>query len=121
VNGELERIRKKEGRSLTHQVISRQMTGRDEENHDTLRRIYDVTVGIRARYLPHTSTKRRFYANPLGDELRTSLDSYNNRLEFITNLMHNLIYSIIMLHHDPQHVSSIAVLILRITDQERSS
>jgi hypothetical protein len=33
------------------------------------------------------------------------------RLEFITNLMHNFIYSIIILHHD-QHVSSIAVLIL---------
>jgi hypothetical protein len=35
------------------------------------------------------------------------------RLEFITNLMHNFIYSIIILHHDPQHVSSIAVLIFR--------
>jgi hypothetical protein len=32
-----------------------------------------------------------------------------NRLEFITKLMHNFIYSIIILHHDPQHVSSIAV------------
>jgi hypothetical protein len=38
-----------------------------------------------------------------------------NRLEFITNLMHNFIYSIIILHHDPQHVSSIAVLIFRRT------
>jgi hypothetical protein len=37
----------------------------------------------------------------------------NNRLEFITNLMHNFIYSIIILHHDPQHVSIIAVLIFR--------
>jgi tryptophan-rich sensory protein len=36
-------------------------------------------------------------------------------LEFITNLMHSFIYSIIMLHHDPQHVSSIAVLIFRRT------
>jgi hypothetical protein len=27
--------------------------------------------------------------------------------------MHNFIYSIIILHHDPQHVSSIAVLIFR--------
>jgi hypothetical protein len=25
----------------------------------------------------------------------------NNRLEFITKLMHNFIYSIIILHHDP--------------------
>jgi hypothetical protein len=57
VNGELGRIRKIGGRSLTH-VISRQMTGRDEENHDTLRRMYDVPAGIRAGYLPHTSTKR---------------------------------------------------------------
>jgi hypothetical protein len=38
------------------------------------------------------------------------------RLEFITNLMHNFIYSIIILHHDPQHVSSIAVLIFRRTN-----
>jgi hypothetical protein len=30
--------------------------------------------------------------------------------EFITNLMHNFIYSIIILHYDPQHVSSIDVL-----------
>jgi hypothetical protein len=30
-----------------------------------------------------------------------------SRLEFITNLMHNFIYSIIMLHHDPQHISYI--------------
>jgi hypothetical protein len=37
------------------------------------------------------------------------------RLEFITNLMHNFIYSIIILHHDPQHVSSIGVLIFRRT------
>jgi hypothetical protein len=37
------------------------------------------------------------------------------RLEFITNLMHNFIYSIIILHHDPQHVSSVAVLIFRRT------
>jgi hypothetical protein len=37
------------------------------------------------------------------------------RLEFINNLMHNFIYSIIILHHDPQHVSSIAVLIFRRT------
>jgi hypothetical protein len=36
------------------------------------------------------------------------------RLEFI-NLMHNFIYSIIILHHDPQHVSSIAVLVFRRT------
>jgi hypothetical protein len=36
-------------------------------------------------------------------------------LEFITNLMHNFIYSIIILHHDPQYVSSIAVLIFRRT------
>jgi hypothetical protein len=35
--------------------------------------------------------------------------------EFITNLMHNFSYSIIILHHDPQHVSSIAVLIFRRT------
>jgi hypothetical protein len=37
------------------------------------------------------------------------------RLEFITNLMHNFICSIIILHHDPQHVSSIAVLTFRRT------
>jgi hypothetical protein len=37
------------------------------------------------------------------------------RLEFITNLMHNFIYSIIILHYDPQHVWSIAVLIFRRT------
>jgi hypothetical protein len=37
------------------------------------------------------------------------------RLEFITNLMHNFIYSKIILHYDPQHVSSIAVLIFRRT------
>jgi hypothetical protein len=37
------------------------------------------------------------------------------KLEFITNLMHNFIYSIIILHHDLQHVSSIAVLIFRRT------
>jgi tryptophan-rich sensory protein len=36
-------------------------------------------------------------------------------LEFITNLMHNFIYSIIVLHHDRQHVSSIAVIIFRRT------
>jgi tryptophan-rich sensory protein len=36
-------------------------------------------------------------------------------LEFITNLMHNFIYSIIILHHYPQHVSSIAVLIFSRT------
>jgi hypothetical protein len=36
-------------------------------------------------------------------------------LEFITNLTHNFIYSIKILHHDPQHVSSIAVLIFRRT------
>jgi hypothetical protein len=29
--------------------------------------------------------------------------------------MHNFIYSIIILHHDPQHISSIAVLIFRRT------
>jgi hypothetical protein len=40
------------------------------------------------------------------NEQRASL-----RLEFITNLMHNFIYSIIILHHDSQHVPSIAVLI----------
>jgi hypothetical protein len=39
----------------------------------------------------------------------------SNRLEFITNLMHNFISSIIILHHDPQHVSNIAVLIFRRT------
>jgi hypothetical protein len=38
-----------------------------------------------------------------------------SNLEFITNLMHNFIYSIMILHHDPQHVSSIAVLIFRAT------
>jgi hypothetical protein len=37
------------------------------------------------------------------------------RLEFITNLMHNFIYSIIILHPDPRHVSSIAVLVFRRT------
>jgi hypothetical protein len=37
------------------------------------------------------------------------------RLEFITNLMHNFIYSIIILHHNPQHGSSNAVLIFRRT------
>jgi hypothetical protein len=37
------------------------------------------------------------------------------RLELITNLMHNFIYSIITLHRDPQHVSSIAVLIFKRT------
>jgi hypothetical protein len=37
------------------------------------------------------------------------------RHEFITNLMHNFIYSIIILHHDHQHVPSIAVLIFRRT------
>jgi hypothetical protein len=37
------------------------------------------------------------------------------RLEFITNLMHNFICSIIILHHDLQHISSIAVLIFRRT------
>jgi uncharacterized membrane protein len=36
-------------------------------------------------------------------------------LELIINLMHNFIYSIIILHRDPQHVSSIAVLIFRTT------
>jgi hypothetical protein len=41
--------------------------------------------------------------------------SYYFGLEFITNLMHNFIYSMIILHHDPQHVSSIAVLIFRGT------
>jgi hypothetical protein len=35
--------------------------------------------------------------------------------EFITKLMHNFIYFIIILHHDPQHVSSISVLIFRRT------
>jgi hypothetical protein len=35
------------------------------------------------------------------------------RLEFITNLMQNFIYSMIILHHDPQHVLSITVLIFR--------
>jgi hypothetical protein len=39
----------------------------------------------------------------------------NYGLEFITNLMHNFTYSIIILHHVPQHVSSIAVLIFRRT------
>jgi hypothetical protein len=38
-------------------------------------------------------------------------DLVKHRLEFITNLMHGFIYSIIILHHDPQHVSSITVLI----------
>jgi hypothetical protein len=37
------------------------------------------------------------------------------RLEFITNLMHNFIYSIIILYHVPQHVSSITVFIFRRT------
>jgi hypothetical protein len=37
------------------------------------------------------------------------------RLEFITNLMHSFIYSIIILHHDPQNFSSIAVLLFRRT------
>jgi hypothetical protein len=37
------------------------------------------------------------------------------QFEFITNLLHNFIYSIIILHHDPQYVSSIAVLIFRRT------
>jgi hypothetical protein len=41
--------------------------------------------------------------------------NYGGRLEFITNLMKNFIYSIIILHHDPQHVSSITVLIFRRT------
>jgi hypothetical protein len=36
-----------------------------------------------------------------------------SRLELITNVMHNFIYSIITLHRDPQHVSSIAVLTFR--------
>jgi hypothetical protein len=39
----------------------------------------------------------------------------NIRLEFITKLMRNFIYSIIILHHDPQHFSSIAVVIFRRT------
>jgi hypothetical protein len=37
------------------------------------------------------------------------------RFEFINNLMHNFFYSIIILHHDLQHVSSVAVLIFRRT------
>jgi hypothetical protein len=37
------------------------------------------------------------------------------RLEFISNLMRSFICSIIILHLDPQHVSSIAVLIFRKT------
>jgi hypothetical protein len=36
-------------------------------------------------------------------------------LEFVTNLMHNFIHSVIILHHDPQHVSNITVLIFRRT------
>lgn len=56
MNSELERVREKGERSL-NQVISRQMTGRDEENHDTLRTMHDVPAGIRARYLLHTSIK----------------------------------------------------------------
>jgi hypothetical protein len=37
------------------------------------------------------------------------------RLELITNLMHNSIYSIITLHRDTQQVPNIAVLIFRRT------
>jgi hypothetical protein len=37
------------------------------------------------------------------------------RLELVTNLIHNFIYSIKTLPRDPQHVSSIAVLIFRRT------
>jgi hypothetical protein len=40
---------------------------------------------------------------------------YCRKLEFISNLTHNFIYSIIILHHDPQQFSSIAVLIFRRT------
>jgi hypothetical protein len=43
------------------------------------------------------------------------MNKFIYRLELITNLMHNFIYSIITLHRDPQHVSSIAVLIFRRT------
>jgi len=55
------------GECSLNQVISRQITGRDEENHDTLRMIYDVPAGIRAGYLPHTSIKLYRLANPLGE------------------------------------------------------
>jgi hypothetical protein len=41
--------------------------------------------------------------------------TFTSWFEFITNLMHNLMYSIIILHHDPQHVLGIAVLIFRRT------
>jgi hypothetical protein len=46
---------------------------------------------------------------------RLSCINLELRLELITNLMHNFIYSIITLHLDTQHVSSIAVLISRRT------
>jgi hypothetical protein len=36
-----------------------------------------------------------------------------SRLELITNLTHRFLYFIIILHRDPQHVSSIVVLIFR--------
>jgi hypothetical protein len=50
------------------------------------------------------SRKHRHFNQPL------------HRFECITNLMRNFIYSIIILHHDPLHVSSIAVLIFRRTN-----
>jgi hypothetical protein len=46
---------------------------------------------------------------------RASLCSSSGGQLYITNWMHNFIYSIIILHHDPQHVSRIAVLIFRRT------
>jgi hypothetical protein len=56
---------------------------------------------------------RESSANLLFKTEFTIIRIYNFRLEFITNLIHKFIYSIIILHHVPQHVSNIAVLIFR--------
>jgi hypothetical protein len=46
--------------------------------------------------------------------LKTKLFKFLD-LNLSPTLMHNFIYSIMILHHDPQHVSSFAVLIFRRT------
>jgi hypothetical protein len=58
------------------------------------------------------STARTKLADPVCSK---GIMEHQVSLELITNVMHNFIYSIITLHRDPQHVSSIVVLVFRRT------
>jgi hypothetical protein len=87
---------------------------------------YTRTIWRQDQYHNHSATQTMHCANQSHTRTSGFVSHYtpafimstfytSYKLEFITNLMYNFIYSIIKLHHDPQHVSCIAVLIFKRT------